>query len=52
MGMTNEQFASFRREQLENFEDMLEIAIETNADPKLIVKLKKAIAKAKLDTEK
>ena len=52
MGMTDAQFASFRREQLEDFEDMLEIAIESNADSRLIEKLEKAIAKAKKDTEK
>jgi len=52
MGMTDAQFASFRREQLEDFEDMLEIAKESKADPKLIDKLEKAINKAKKDTEK
>jgi hypothetical protein len=52
MGMTNEQFASFRREQLEKFERMLSIAISTNADSELIKDLQKEVEKAKKDTEK
>ena len=52
MGMTDLQFKSFRREQLEIFEEMLKIAKkECSADSELIEKLNKAVAKAKADIE-
>ncbi|MCL2076839.1 MAG: hypothetical protein FWH08_00330 [Oscillospiraceae bacterium] len=51
MGMTDKQFASYRRQQLEEYEDMLEIAEKTKADTVLIKKIKKAIEKAKADIE-
>jgi hypothetical protein len=51
MGMTDRQFISFRRQELETYEDMLEIAINTQADSKLIKKIEKAIEKAKADIE-
>ena len=51
MGMTDRQFASYRRQQLEDYQDMLELAKRTNADPELIKKLEKEIEKAKTDTE-
>jgi len=51
MGMTDRQFVSYRREQLEDYEEMLEIARRTNADAELIRKLEKAVEKAKADIE-
>ena len=47
--MADKQFVSFRRMQLEEYENMLKIAIKTNADPELIEKLEKAIDMAKAD---
>jgi len=52
MGMTNEQFASFRREQLANFERISDLAKQTNADERVLKELEKEIEKAKKDTEK
>ena len=52
MGMTDNQFAAFRRQELGNFEEMLQMAIDTNADKRLIGKLEKEVAKAKKDIEK
>ena len=52
MGMTDAQFASFRRQELQNYEDMLAVAEESNADKKLIAMIKKQIELAKKDTEK
>ena len=52
MGMTDAQFASFRRQELKDYEDMLKIAEESNADKKLIDMIKKLIELAKKDTEK
>ena len=51
MGMTDKQFVSYRRQQLEDYEDMLAIAIKTEADQELIKKLEKAVEKAKADIE-
>ena len=51
MGMTDRQFASFRRMQLEEFERMLKIARRTNADSELIEEIEKAIERAKADIE-
>jgi hypothetical protein len=51
MGMTDRQFISYRLQQLEEFEDMLAIAMETNANAQLIKKIEKAIEKAKVDTK-
>jgi len=51
MGMTDRQFVSYRKEQLEDYEDMLELAKKTNADKELIVKLEKNVKKAKTDIE-
>jgi len=52
MGMTDTQFKSLRREHLEGYEEMLEIAKqECSPDSKLIVKLEKEILKAKADIE-
>jgi len=51
MGMTDNQYKSLRREQLEDYEDMLLIAKETNADQRLVEKLEKSVAKAKADVE-
>ncbi|MDR2559490.1 MAG: hypothetical protein LBC86_08115 [Oscillospiraceae bacterium] len=51
MGMTDRQFVSYRREQLEDYEDMLELAKKTKADKELIIKLEKNVKKAKTDTE-
>jgi hypothetical protein len=49
--MTDRQFVSYRRQQLEEYEDMLSIARETNADAVLIKKLEKAVEMAKADIE-
>jgi hypothetical protein len=50
--MTDRQFVSYRREQLQDYEEMLEIAKkECNPDSKLIEKLEKAVTKAKADIE-
>ena len=51
MGMTDRQFISYRKEQLEDYEDMLELAKKTNADSELIKKLEKNVIKAKTDIE-
>lgn len=52
MGMTDRQFVSYRKEQLEDFEEMLEMAKESpNPNKKLIRKLEKNIEKAKTDIE-
>ena len=51
MGMTDKQFASYRREQLQEFQRMLDLAIETKADDELIKGLEMAVAKAKSDVE-
>jgi predicted DNA-binding protein YlxM (UPF0122 family) len=51
MGMTDRQFVSYRKEQLEDYEDMLELARKTNADMELIKKLEKNVTKAKTDIE-
>jgi len=51
MGMTDRQFVSYRKEQLEDYEDMLELAKKTNADEELIRKLEKNVIKAKTDIE-
>lgn len=55
MGMTDRQFASYRRQQLKEFESMLAIAKKINADdePKneLVKKIEKSIEEAKADIE-
>jgi DNA integrity scanning protein DisA with diadenylate cyclase activity len=52
MGMTDRQFVSYRKEQLEDYEEMLEMAKEhQNPDKKLIRKLEKNIEKARTDIE-
>jgi len=51
VGMTDRQFVSYRRKELKNFEDMLKIAIDTNADEKLIKEIEKNIEQAKADIE-
>jgi predicted DNA-binding protein YlxM (UPF0122 family) len=51
MGMTDRQFVSYRKQELEDYEDMLEIAEKTKADEELIKKLKKNIEKARTDIE-
>lgn len=51
MGMTDRQFISYRKQELEDYEDMLEIAKKTNADKELIRKLEKNVEKAKSDIE-
>ena len=51
MGMTDRQFIAYRKEQLENFEEMLKLAEESNADKALIEKLEKNVKKAKTDIE-
>ena len=51
MGMTDRQFVSYRKEQLEDFEEMLDLAKITNADVRLIKKLEKNVEKAKSDIE-
>jgi len=51
MGMTDRQFISYRKQQLEDYEDMLELAKKSNADKELIVKLEKNILNAKTDIE-
>jgi len=52
MGMTNEQFASFRRAELEDYEELLEIAENSNDMEAVVRKLKKLIDRAKKDVEK
>jgi hypothetical protein len=51
MGMTDRQFISFRKLELEKYELMLKIAGATNADPELIALITKAIEQAKADIE-
>jgi hypothetical protein len=51
MGMTDKQFVSYRKEQLDEFEDMLIVAKKTNADEYLIKKLERNVEKAKSDIE-
>jgi hypothetical protein len=51
MGMTDRQFISYRKQELEDYEDMLEIAKKTNANIELIKKLEKNVEKAKGDIE-
>ena len=52
MGMTDNQFKALRREHLESYEEMLEIAkLECPANSMLIKKLEKEIMKAKADLE-
>ena len=51
MGMTDRQFVSFRREQLQEFERLLQLAIDTNAADEVIKGLEKAVEKAKADIE-
>ena len=47
--MTGRQFASYRRDQLGNFEKMLKIAEETHADEKLVELIKEEVEKAHVD---
>jgi hypothetical protein len=51
IGMTDRQFIAFRRLELEDFQEMLEIAKRTQADPELLKKIEKAIENAKADIE-
>ena len=51
MGMTDNQFKGFRRIQLSDYEEMLEIALMSNADKNLIRKIEKLIADARADVE-
>ena len=51
MGMTDRQFVSFRREQLQEFERLLKLAKETKADDEIVKGLEKAVEKAKADIE-
>ena len=51
MGMTDRQFISYRRQQLNEFELMLEIAKRTQADDELLKIIDKAIEQAKADIE-
>ncbi|MCL2082914.1 MAG: hypothetical protein FWH04_06740 [Oscillospiraceae bacterium] len=51
MGMTNEQFASFRRAEKQEFEDLLEKA-EKQEFEEIIKKLRQMIDRAAKDTEK
>ena len=51
MGMTDRQFISYRKKELKDYEEMLEIAKKTNADKELIKKLEKNIEEAKSDIE-
>jgi hypothetical protein len=51
MGMTDRQFVSYRKKELQEYETMLEIAKETNANPRLIAMLEKSIEQAKTDIE-
>ena len=49
MGMTDRQFISFRREQLQEFERLLAIASATGASEEIIDGLTKAVEKARED---
>jgi len=50
--MTDRQFVSYRKEQLEDYEEMLEMANQhPEPDKRLIRKLEKNIQKAKTDIE-
>jgi len=49
MGMTERQFASYRKRELEEYEDILEIAKRTNADRELIKKIEIITEKARND---
>lgn len=51
MGMTDRQFVAFRRKELDEYENMLEIAQKTQANAELIKKIEKAIEQAKADIE-
>ena len=52
MGMTDAQFAAFRRKELREYQEILEIIEETGADERVIKKLKILIEDARKDTEK
>jgi len=51
MGMTDMQFKAFRREQLQEFQRLLKLAIKANTDAELIEGLEMAVSKAKADVE-
>ena len=52
MGMTDNQFASFRRMELKAFEELMAILVNSNADSDAIEKLQGIIDDAKKDIEK
>jgi len=52
MGMTDAQFAAFRRKELREYQELLEMIEETGADERVIKKLKILIEDARKDTEK
>ncbi|MCL2082913.1 MAG: hypothetical protein FWH04_06735 [Oscillospiraceae bacterium] len=51
MGMTDGQFASFRRSEMEEYEDLYKM-IEKKQEKEALEKLQKMINRAKKDTEK
>jgi len=52
MGMTDRQFVSYRKKELKEYEEMLELAKQTpETDIKLIKKLETLIEQAKTDIE-
>ena len=53
MGMTDNQFKAFRSTELEDYEDMLEVArIECKPDSRLLKMIERQIARAKADVER
>ena len=51
MGMSDNQWKSHRRIELWDFEEMRKIAIDTNADDRIVKRLDKLIEHAKCDLE-
>ncbi|GHU59750.1 hypothetical protein FACS1894133_7130 [Clostridia bacterium] len=51
MGMSDMQFASHRRQELEEFEDILEIVKKIQPDSEAVKKLERLIRLAKADVE-
>ena len=51
MGMSDLQFTSFRRRELGDYEELLLIAVRTDADEQLIAKLERMKAIAQKDIE-
>jgi len=51
MGMTDRQFVAFRKLELDEYKELLEIAKETKAAPAVITRIERIIEKARTDIE-